>query len=92
MDGLQTILGKVAQKEYTKNTNETIEVMDIAGNKTNINILIDNIKVEEQNTNDNTIKPGDLPGTGLKQILIISIVILSIFAVVVFIRYKNMLK
>ena len=36
----------MAQKEYTKNTNETIEVMDIAGNKTNINILIDNIKVD----------------------------------------------
>ena len=79
-------------KEYTKNTTETVHLVDIEGMTADVEVLINNIKTENSNINsnakkDNTIAPGTMPYTGGTFFVILTV--LSITAVAIYVYKRN---
>lgn len=87
---------KIAQKEYLTNQSETIEILDLAGNSTEVDIDVNQIEESHNTQNmqstDNTMAQGTLPQSGIRNFIIICIIGLGMVSVYFFIRHKNILK
>ena len=94
-------------KKYTENTNEKVIVKDLSNNSVEIEVNVSNIMKQgnnkpEDNNNpnnsvtepvDNTIANGKIPQTGTFEVIVMaSIAIISITAIIVYIKYKNCIK
>ena len=94
-------------KKYTENTNEKVIVKDLSNNSVEIEVNVSNIMKQgnnkpEDNNNpnnsvtepvDNTIANGKIPQTGTFEVIVMaSIAIISITAIIIYIKYKNCIK
>lgn len=87
---------KTLTKQYTKNTTETVTIVDLAGNKSEaIKITVDTSlpnggkDVVPDNNNGGTKSPDALPKAGVAFILPV-IAIITVAGTIAFVRYKSM--
>lgn len=85
---------KTLTKQYTKNTTETITIVDLAGNKSDaIKIVVDtslpNGGNDVQGGSGDTKSPDQLPKAGVAFIIPV-IAIITVAGAVAFVRYKSM--
>ena len=78
----------IIYKEYDANTEETVTIVDLAGNETEVQIKIDNIIGNKTNNNgDDTISNIDIPKAGIKTRILMSILFLIVCGIVTYKKY-----
>lgn len=82
------VKNNIIYKEYDANTEETVTIVDLAGNETEVQIKIDNIIGNVTNNNgDDTISNIDIPKAGIRTGILIAIIFILICGIVTYKKY-----
>lgn len=83
--------GMTLTKVYSKNTTETVHLVDTDGMTKDVIININNIKVEDSSNNkdDTTVATGKLPQAGVSMTIIFIILAVIIISIMCYKKYNN---